>query len=698
MSRRTDLLELTTEALMALTNPGFVKRALKELADGQMPAIEQDTDGTVRARYADQQCATLPPGRSVREAACTCPASGLCRHRVTLVLAYQRFVQAAASTVDENIAQENSEEAVAWTPAHFDDRALADSLPSATLELAARLAAARPVIRVVAWQADAPVPTAHLPMCSVRFFSRSSLLHARCDCKKGSACEHVALAVWAFRQAQPSLSVQTTIELRPAAQSQADAQQSAIDVQLASLAADLDALLLQLWLDGSSQPPIALEARFDALRSRVEAWGWCWLVEAIDEVRLLLAAQHARSSEFDPARLLQALAQLPARVFAARHAEQLSASGAAASMPASQILGLGVKGEVALDHLRLISLGAECWRDDRSEGLRIAFVDPDSLAITVFERSWPIAAATPAIALMARRIASQSVRQLAASQIVTKGAKRRANGLISIAAATSQTSVLPLSTNSWDTLGAPVRQIDGRALMAHLNDAAPDFVRAKQTIEHLHVLPITRVLDSGWDAATQTLHARVLAASDQADSADSNNDDFDAADVVLLSLPHQVAAPDAVDAMARVLASGFGAPRFVAGMARIEAGRVCIKPIAFLTAQRAVVLQAEPAARQTLQHGIFENAPSALANLVDATRDLLISWLRQGLRHQGTGALTRGKEQADALRHAGLSQTGDLLQAIVDEIRGNDRKPLPNRIAQLTLLLDGISRTATASD
>ncbi len=696
MSRRADLLELTTEALMALTNPGFVKRALKELADGQIPEIEQDTDGTVRARYADRQCATLPPGRSVREAACTCPASGLCRHRVTLVLAYQRFVQATASAVDDNAVPAISEEAVAWTPAHFDDRALADCLPPATLELAARLAAARPVIRVVAWQTDAPVPTAHLPMCSVRFFSRSSLLHARCDCRKGSACEHVALAVWAFRQAQPALMGQATVELRPAAPSQADAQQSAIDLQLASLAPDLDALLLQLWLDGSSQPPIALEARFDALRSRVETWGWCWLVEAIDEVRLLLAAQHARSSEFDPARLLQALAYLPARVLAARHAEQVAASGVA--MPAAQILGLGVKGEVALDHLRLISLGAECWRDDRSEGIRIAFVDPDSLAITVFERSWPIAAATPAIALMTRRIAGQSVRQLAGSQIVTKGAKRRANGLISIAAATSQTSVLPLSATAWDTLGAPVRQLDGRALMAHLNDAAPDFVRAKQTIEHLHVLPIARVLESGWDAATQTLHARVLAANAAGAAAESDADDIDAADVVLLSLPHQVAAPDAVDAMARVLASEFGAPRFVAGTARIEAGRVCLKPIAFLTAQRAVVLQAEPAARQALQHGVFENAPNALASLVEATRDLLISWLRQGLRHQGTGALTRGKEQADALRHAGLSQTGDLLQEIIDEIRGNERKQLPNRIAQLTLLLDGIGRAAAASD
>ena len=38
-------------------------------------------------------------------------------------------------------------------------------------------------------------------MCSVRFFSRSSLVHARCDCKQGNGCAHVVLAVWAFREA-----------------------------------------------------------------------------------------------------------------------------------------------------------------------------------------------------------------------------------------------------------------------------------------------------------------------------------------------------------------------------------------------------------------------------------------------------------------------------------------------------------------
>ncbi|NZA25467.1 SWIM zinc finger family protein [Luteimonas sp. SJ-92] len=680
---RLDLLELTPEALMALANPGFVKRALRDIAAGALPQIEEEPDGTVRARYSDGQCATLPPGRSLREAACSCPASGLCRHRVTLVLAYQRWAAdtAAAHAVDKQ-PEAPPPDSTEWSPARFDDAELA-ALPAATLEMALRLASAQPAVRVTAWHADAPVPAASLPMCSVRFFSRSNLMHARCDCKKGSGCEHVVLAVWAFRQAralQPGQS--QVVEL--VAPTRADKERrSWFDPQAESPAPDLDAVLLQLWLDGSSQPPMALEARFEAFRNRCVAAGWCWVVEALDEVRQLLTTQHARSSGFDPMRLLAALAELPARLFAARRAELLAISGATTTLPTTQILGVGIKGEVALDHLRLVSLGAECWQGEQIEGVRIAFADPDTQAVTVLERSWAISPGKSAGAQMARRVAGQSVRQLACGQIVTKGARRRANGVIEIVARASETSVLPLSARSWDTLGAPLRQPSGRALVSCLMDAHPDFVRPKQAIEHLHVLPIARVLEWGWDAATQTLHAQVLSAT-QGPASDE--------DVVRLSLQHRAAASCAVDAFARVLGKEWGVPMAVAGIATVEAGRLRMQPLSILTEQRAVVLDAEQVAKQSLPSREADASPSPLGAVVQATLDLLVSWLRQGLRHQGAGAMTRGLAQVDALRQAGLCRASAELQGVIDDIRGSDRNRLPTRLAGLVLLLRGVAR------
>ncbi|HZF85686.1 MAG TPA: SWIM zinc finger family protein, partial [Burkholderiaceae bacterium] len=202
---RTDLLELTPEALIALANAGFVKRAQKDVAAGLLPRLEVADDGTVAAHFDDGVSTRLPPGRTLRDAVCGCPASGMCRHRVMLVLAYQ--AQAAAtrgadadtdSGTDANTPS-REEDNGPWNPAQFDDAALAASFAPSVLEQAARLAAGHPVIAVQPWRSASAPPAARLPMCSVRFFSRSSLVHARCDCKQGSGCAHVVLAVWAFR-------------------------------------------------------------------------------------------------------------------------------------------------------------------------------------------------------------------------------------------------------------------------------------------------------------------------------------------------------------------------------------------------------------------------------------------------------------------------------------------------------------------
>lgn len=184
---RADLLELTPEALTALANAGFVKRAQKDVAAGVLPQLENGADGVVVAHFDDGVRTSLPPGRTLRDAQCSCPASGMCRHRVMLVLAYQARAAAAkalgpgAETEAEAAQRTRDAPDGAWSPARFDDEALAASLAPSVIEQATRLAAARPVVGVQAWRSASAPPVARLPMCSVRFFSRSSLVHARCD-------------------------------------------------------------------------------------------------------------------------------------------------------------------------------------------------------------------------------------------------------------------------------------------------------------------------------------------------------------------------------------------------------------------------------------------------------------------------------------------------------------------------------------
>ena len=53
MNRREDLLELTPQALTALANAGFVKRAQREVAAGQLPTLTIDDQGVVTAVFDD---------------------------------------------------------------------------------------------------------------------------------------------------------------------------------------------------------------------------------------------------------------------------------------------------------------------------------------------------------------------------------------------------------------------------------------------------------------------------------------------------------------------------------------------------------------------------------------------------------------------------------------------------------------------
>lgn len=712
-SLRADLLELTPEALTALANAGFVKRAQKDVAAGLLPKLETGADGTVQAQFDDGVRTSLPPGRTLRDAQCSCPASGMCRHRVMLVLAYQAQAKATPAEAGASIASAEvspPEPEAAWSPAQFDDAALAASFAPSVLDQAGKLAAARPVVGVQAWRSASAPPVARLPMCSVRFFSRSSLVHARCDCKQGGGCAHVVIALWAFRQAgalEPG-STEVMVEVQPAMSAEEDAASSPVPSVMQGEAAialrtGIDALLLSLWLDGSSQPAMVLAARFESVREQARTLGWSWVDDALDELWQLLQAQQARSSRFDPLRLLRVMTELWARLRAAAHAGRpQEGSSARPALPASQILGIGVKGEVALDHLRLVSLGAELWSDETAEGASILFADPDTQNVTVLERQWSrtadAAAGGAAPSLMNRRVAGFPLRQLASGQVITKTATRRANGLVDITAGARQTGVLPLSPKSWDDLVAPLRQHSVAGLVAHLREAQPDFVKPRQAASgasagasgQLHVVAFERmeVASCHWDAAAQVLHARLGRAD-----ADEATDDTS---WLHLALPHRAVTPGAVDALARTLAGEHGALRAVAGTVHLQGDQAVMQPLTVLTEQRAIVLQVETAAPQPLGLQSDTEEVPALNALADDTLELLALWLRQGLRHQSGGALSRAQAQVLRLKQAGLGRCAALLESVLENVRSAQRPALVAQLAMLGLAMQGVAQSATA--
>lgn len=99
-SLRPELLELTPQALTALSNAGFVKRSLKELENGNVPEISHE-NGALIATFSDGVRTQLANSQALKEAQCSCGASGMCRHRVMLVLSYQRLCATVQPTEKE---------------------------------------------------------------------------------------------------------------------------------------------------------------------------------------------------------------------------------------------------------------------------------------------------------------------------------------------------------------------------------------------------------------------------------------------------------------------------------------------------------------------------------------------------------------------------------------------------------------------
>ncbi|WP_411705718.1 SWIM zinc finger family protein [Edaphovirga cremea] len=679
-AKRSDLLELTPQALMALSNAGFVKRAQKEVAEGKLPELVEHDDGRIDAKFSDGNKVTFPEGKTLRDATCSCPASSMCRHRVMLVLTYQALHVTAASQKAGNAQPQ--EPASGWSPARFSPQ-LAD-IPLSVINRAKKRVQDGVVVQLSKGSGAEATPSARLPMCDVRFFSRSSLAHARCDCIQEAICEHIVMAVWGFEQAefsQPDFQ-QLTLQIslpdgEPARPSALFDQPEAVLLQ-----ASLDKLLLKLWSDGSSQPDTAIKPLMAEVSRYAQRLQWRWVSESLADIQQAMADQHHRSSRYHPVDFLKRISGLSARLVAARCMDQQAQQQTLPRLPAAEILGLGVKGETQLEHLKLVSLGARYWADEQQEGVSLIYTDPDSQSLMVIERQWPKnsdpqGGATP---IGNRRVAGHPVKKLAACQVITHAAKRRANGALDIASGKQYTSVLPLSSRSWELLGEPLRQPNAAALKRYLQQAVPDFVRPKQLIEHLHILPITEVTDWRWDPALQCL---------QIDMQSGEATDDESEHLVTVSLSYDAAAPQTIEVLARAMLTPETPARLISGSVRIESGKLVIEPLAVASDVQIWSLCADEVEPFPMERQVDLQQCSGVQQSLAETETLLAQWLQQGVRHQGARMVERVETLAEALNSFGLTQLSGWLSELPAHIRSSNHSELVQRLMMIyqTLLL-----------
>ena len=632
-SLRPELLELTPQALTALSNAGFVKRSLKELENGNVPEISHE-NGALIATFSDGVRTQLANGQALKEAQCTCGASGMCRHRVMLVLSYQRLCATAQPT-------EKKEEE--WDPAIWL-KELAN-LPDATRKRAQALVAKG--ITIELFCAPGEIPSARLPMSDVRFYSRSSIRFARCDCIEGTLCEHVVLAVQAFVEAKTQQAEFTHLIWQMRSEHVTSSDDPFASEEGKTCRQYVQQLSQALWLGGISQPPIHYEAAFSRAQQAAERCNWRWVSESLRQLRASVDAFHARASHYHAGECLRQLAALNSRLNCVQEMARRDSIGEVPPMPWRTVVGAGIAGEAKLDHLRLVSLGMRCWQDIEQYGLRIWFTDPDTGSILHLSRSWQRSEQENSPAAT-RRLFSFQAGALAGGQIISQAAKRSADGELLLATRNRLSSVVPLSPDAWQMLSAPLRQPGIVALREYLRQRPPACIRPLNQVDNLFILPVAECISLGWDSSRQTLDAQVISGEGEDN-------------VLTLSLPASACSPFAVERMAALLQQTDDPVSLVSGFVSFVEGQLTLEPRVMMTKTRAWALDAETAPVAPLPSASVLPVPPTAHQLLMRCQALLIQLLHNGWRYQEQSAIGEAELLANDLTAVGFYRLAHVL-------------------------------------
>jgi len=632
---RNDLAALSPEALASLSSRGLLKRAQRMVETGLGPTKIEEAEDVVTARFADGTTTALAPDQTLAQARCSCGAVFACRHGLAVVLAYQKREGGGAT-----------EEAVRWDPGTVDEKEVRKLIGSLGRARANRLMRGGIVVKCD----YEPHPTARLPTCTLQFLVPNDLTHARCDCELGTACEHLLIAVRAFKQAGGVEDA--TVEL---------AATGEVDLEATDEATELAHEVI--W-QGMSNAPEALDARFERVRQKLDADGQVWPISLVGELEEALGWYRSRSARYRPA-LAEAAAELEARCRAAR----------GDALPVGMVLGTAEAAETRLAELRLMSLGARVRSEGSTAITQVFLVDADTGNVLVYRfevtakarRNQKTPPSAPTAAQLATREVVKGVRlvDLAGGQLLTQTAARRPSRELVLTKATGTQVVR--EPGDWSTLGPPIVIETIAELAERARKRPPVLLRPRVLAEDVHVLKVQEAQGVRWSPGEQALVGTLVLASGES---------------VHLERRHRAAAPNAISALAAALADE---PQWVSGEVRFTEAGMLVSPTAVRTAERLVVPDLEVEADVELALGGAHAPATPLGATIDDAAGALDEGAHRGLLAASEAWGQRVAESAARLEAHGLGRIGAAMRAAGEsamKARVGGRKAAPEASAR----------------
>ncbi|WP_197523591.1 SWIM zinc finger family protein [Actinokineospora pegani] len=619
VAQRADLMALTQDALTALANRGLVKRAAKELDSGVTPEVSIDNDGTVRGAFPDDVVAALPPGVGLEAGVCSCGAPGVCRHRIALVLAFQR--RAGDAPAEESV--------VDWSPGEFTDEQLDSAFGARTM------AAARK-----AWRAGYPAHVrrpvgddpalVELAASTVRFLVRGELGYVDTDTTATRRDLNVVLAVWAFRAADDR------DRAAPSQRIDVGGTGEAADTGLGTALAAVDDVLRS----GAVHAGPVLAASLRRAADEAESRNLRWPVAVLEDLSGQLTAYQERAATYRSERLAALVAEL--------HARHRAVTSGGASLR-SRVLGTEERASTPLRRVRLVGLGCRVTGVGEARQVEVYLADPHTGTVLVLRREWAAEDTTTGHDLAGRRIVGASLRSLSISNVVSESATRSAGREIRISQGQlAKTAVTPLG-EAWSSLPPSLRVESYAELSAELAELPPWCVRPRVAAEFVRVLRVESVSWVSYAPGAQRLTAEIV-------------DGTGASAIVVCD--HRSVAPGALDALAASLQDAV----YLSGTVRRMGGTVFVEPIAVHRGAAVEVLDLAAAKRGELATVEREESDPLVAAL-DSGLAVLAEAAHRGVQHASPTYADRVAAAAEGLGRVGLGRCAAALRGSVGSLK-----------------------------
>ncbi len=698
---RADLLALTAEDLTALTNRGTVKRAQKELeSDDPSGTITEDASGAVTVNWSDGTVCTFLAGKSIHDAVCSSGLSGISRHIVRSVFAYQRQYAASgvvsitdqhrtteAESRDSNSAHQSiepnttpsvAEETVfrdvsvssIWDPGQFSDSDIEACFRKPAVAKARTRFAQGVLVELT--RGARPVARFLDESCTVRFAVPGDLRYATADCAEAHWSTWIPLAVWAFRQLPADQTAGLlSLQLKP---------MPVPDTVLNSLQLLID----EICCDGISNLSPSWGQRLLRVEDRLRMDGLVWPAELAADLYQQLELYQQHDARFDPDYSVHLLGELIARMRAIARATDAvpqllirgSLSDRITEIDGGRFLGVGFG-----VHFGRIHLTAAAYLHESNTGTVVAvertFADPTA-DTAESPKSIDDLATTPLVR-------GVSIGGLGLSQLLTRSGKRTPGNRLILPRTASSLTINP-QTFQFEQLKPPFAVESFSQLQARLKYLPPSWLRPRRRTDNLYGIAVTTVDDVCFDTARQQLSATLR---------DCNGDN------ATLIHPFHDRAANGFRHLLETLEQKGDQVRFVCGHVRATTQGLAMYPVLLVTEdgsrrtgfspwieQRG---STNPAGSATISDGKRDSLSGTLTlsspvdefmtELHQTLADLLLIGLSQypADRCQFLRDKTRRCQQLGFTQIAAtLSEFADIMASRNDSLRWNGKSAVPN--------------------